>query len=128
MTPPKDARFIISDFVRGDRPWTDLAAAGIAVRWDGGRCEIENPRGVVAVATVKDLAQGLLALAGDPGRLRPWAYLVQAGSSFLDLDVEGDPDGEALLGATWDASFGEPVAAEALHAAERIARGAGVRA
>jgi hypothetical protein len=118
-----DPRAVVLQFVRGERPWTDLAQAGITVRREDGRWEIANPRGVVAVAGVPDLAQGLLVLAGDPDRLRAWAFLVQAGSSFLDLDVDDDPAGEALLTAVWDASFGEPVSPAALGLAERIARG-----
>jgi hypothetical protein len=124
--PLEDPRAVILQFVRGERPWTDLATAGISVRWDGDRCEIENPRGVVAVAGVPDVARGLLALAGDPGRLRTWAFLVQAGSSFLDLDVDDHPTGEALLGAVWGASFGDPIDAEALRLAEQAVTGIGV--
>ena len=124
--PPDDPRTVVLQFVRGERPWTDLAAAGITVHWEGYRCQIDNPRGVVAVAGVTDLARGLLALANDPDRLRKWAFLVQAGSSFLDLDVGDGPTGEALLSAVWDASFGEPVSPAVLRSAEQIVRGTGV--
>jgi hypothetical protein len=124
--PSEDLRAVVLQFVHGERPWTDLATAGIGVRWNHGCCEIENPRAVVAVAGVPDVARGLLALAGDPGRLRPWAFLVQAGSSFLDVDVDDRPTGEALLGAVWGASFGEPIDAEALRLAEQAVTGTGV--
>src|SRR5581483_7075458 len=112
--PPDDPRAVILQFVRGERPWTDLAGAGISVQWDGDRCEIENPGAVVAVAGLADVAKGLLTQVADPARLRKWAFLVQAGSSFLDVDLDDNPAGDALMAAVWGASFGEPIDPEAL--------------
>jgi hypothetical protein len=113
---------MIRQVVRGERPWADLGAIGIKIDFNGDRCTIENERGVVATADVHDLAEGLLAHVSEDHDLRKWAYLMEASSPFLDLDVEDHPAGEVLLNALWDASFGQPIPADAIIAAERLVR------
>jgi hypothetical protein len=118
--PLPEEKEVILRVVRGERPWTDLGKLGIDVRIEGDRCTIRNPRGIEATADIQDLASGLLAHQGDPRALRSWAFVVEAGSPFLDLDVEGDPAGEILLDALWKAGFGEPIPKQAVQTAERL--------
>jgi hypothetical protein len=122
MTTKSGEQELIRQVVRGERPWKDLGAIGIKIDFEGDRCAIENERGIVATADVHDLAEGLLAHVHGVHEVRKWAYLMEAGSSFLDLDVEDHPAGEVLLNALWDASFGQPIPAEAIAAAERLVR------
>lgn len=114
---------LIRQVVRGERPWKDLGQLGIAVQLQGERATIDNPRRVSATADARDLAHGLLAYRDDANALREWAFVVEGGSSFLDLDVEDHPDGEALLDGLWKACFGEPIPADAIHAAEHLIQG-----
>jgi hypothetical protein len=94
-----DDQETIRQMVRGEIPWTQLKAIGISIVLEGNRCKIENPRGIVARANVHDLAKGLLAYLNNPVELRQWAYLLEASSTFLDLDVEDHPAGEQMLRA-----------------------------
>ena len=110
----------ILEFVRGERPWNELQAVGIRIKLDGDRCEVENPRQIIAVANAHDLAQGLLKYLSDREKLRTWAFIVQAASVFVDLDVEQHPNGEVLLDALWNAAHGNPVAEESVQAAEQL--------
>lgn len=112
---------LIRQVVRGERPWTDLGAIGISIRLDGSRCTVENPRGILAVADAHDLAKGFLGYSRDAHELQKWAYVMEASSPFLDLDVEQHPAGETLLSALWSASFGEPIPDEVLRTVEQIA-------
>jgi hypothetical protein len=112
---------IIRQMVRGEIPWTQLKVIGISVALEDGRCHIENPKGIVAKADVHDLAKGLLSYLQHPGKLREWAYLMEAGSTILDLDVEDHPAGEPLMQALWKASFGEPISEDEKKMAEQLA-------
>jgi hypothetical protein len=114
---------LIRQVVRGERPWQDLRQLGIIVQLHGERATIDNPRHVSATAAAHDLAHGFLAYRGDADALREWAFVVEGGSSFLDLDVEAHPDGEALLDGLWKACFGEPVPDETIRVAEHVVQG-----
>jgi hypothetical protein len=67
------------------------------------------------------LAKGLLSYLNNPAELRQWAYLLEAGSTFLDLDVEDHPSGEQMLQALWKASFGESISEDEKKLAEQLA-------
>jgi hypothetical protein len=112
---------IVRRMVRGEIPWTQLKVIGISIDLEDGRCKIENPKGIVAKADVHDLAKGLLSYLHHPGKLREWAYLMEAGSTFLDLDVEDHPSGEPLMQALWKASFGEPISEDDKKMAQQLA-------
>ena len=116
-----DDQETIRQMVRGEIPWTQLKAIGISIDLEGNRCAIDNPRGIVAKADVHDLAKGLLSYLNNPAELRQWAYLLEAGSTFLDLDVEGHPSGEQMLQALWKASFGESISEDDKKMAEQLA-------
>jgi hypothetical protein len=113
----------IREVVRGVRPWTDLGQVGIIIRLQGARASVDNTRRISASADAHDLAHGLLAYRADANALREWAFILEGGSSFLDLDVEDHPDGEVLLDGLWKACFGEPIPAEAVRAAEHLVAG-----
>jgi hypothetical protein len=56
--------------------------------------------------------------------LREWAFVMEA----IDVDlteVESHPAGDLVLGAIWDASFGNPINAETTQAIDQLARGTG---
>jgi hypothetical protein len=121
MNPGReDSQEILRQVVRGERPWTDLGVVGIHVRREGDRHILENPQHISACVGVQDLARGFRTYLPDVHALREWAFLVEA----MDVDlgeVECHPEGETLLEALWDASFGEPVSTKALRAIEQLA-------
>ena len=120
-SPRTDDQETIRQMVRGEIPWTQLKAIGISIDLEGNRCKIENPRGIVAKADVHDLAKGLLSYLNNAAELRRWAYLLEAGSTFLDLDVEDHPSGDQMLQALWKASFGEPISEDDKKLAQQLA-------
>ncbi len=114
LSPQSSSAEIILEIVRGVRPPEDLRLAGIEVRQsktEPGQTvyEIANPHEVVAVASAVDVALGLLRYVDDRAALQQWASMLEAGSSFLDLNLEDHPLGESLLDALLRASFGEPL-------------------
>lgn len=111
----------IRQMVRGEIPWTQLKAVGIFIELEGNRCKIDNPRGIVARADVHDLAKGLLSYLDRPAELRQWAYLLESGSNFLELDVDDHPAGEHILNTLWKASFGEAISEDEKKMAEQLA-------
>ena len=112
---------IVLEFVRGERPWTDLAEAGMTITVDDKTYSIENPCHIEARASAEDIAAGLLAYRSRPDFLREWARMVMAGSLFVEFAFEDDhPAADILLGALWDASFGVPVSELAWNTAEEL--------
>src|SRR5207248_5806034 len=120
-SPRTDDQETIRQMVRGEIPWTQLRAIGISIDLEGNRCKIENPRGTVAKADIHDLAKGLLSYLHNPAGLRQWAYLLEASSAFLDLDVESHPSGDQMLQVLWKASFGESISEEEKKLVEQLA-------
>lgn len=120
--PASDGTNVIRAIVRGERDWTDLTALGIAVLPFEDGFEILNNDLVRGTVSASDVAVGMLRLSTDPIRLRHWAALLLAGSSFVDLDVEGHANGDALLETLWDLSFGAPLTERALTLASRMAQ------
>lgn len=111
---------MIVQAVRGERLWTDLEPVGIRFHREGNRCTPENTRGIKAVATLRDLAHGLLAHLHDLGALKNWAFFLEA-ESFIDwAEGEDDPSWELLWDAVWCASFGDPIPDESIQQAKRI--------
>jgi len=110
----------ILEVVRGSRPWKDLGAFGVAIRLDGSRCSVDNPRHITATASVQDLARGFARFLHDARALREWAFVVEA--MDVDLAVEGRPGGETLLDALWDASLGNPIDPKKIEAILQLAK------
>jgi hypothetical protein len=110
----------ILDAVRGRSDWEELESIGISVNFRGGDVVIENPRGHVAIAEPKDVAEGFINHLGDEGGLRRWAALLIASAPFVQLNLEGHAYGEVLLEGLWDVSAGEPVRESALLAAKEL--------
>lgn len=121
MTERTDSDVIL-EVVRGERPWRELATVGIRITFDGNATHAENQRKVVAVARPADVAKGLIAHEANPLELQEWARVMLAGVSFLDLDLEDQPDGDILLDALWNARFGRMVSDRAYQVAVRSAR------
>jgi len=111
---------MIRECIRGVRPWNDLEAIGIGIESDGDRLVVENPRGHLAVATPEDVAEGFTRLAEDTDRLSEWASILLGASSFIDLRLENQVYGEALLEGLWEASAGEPIRESAALAAKEL--------
>lgn len=74
-------------------------------------------------ASLKDVSQGLLSSWRRPDRLRSWAGIILAGSSFLELseEFETTPEGDILLNSLWDAAFGDEVGQDAMNIAKDLA-------
>jgi hypothetical protein len=111
---------LIRAIVRGERDWADLSELGIAILPIEGGFEILNNDQVRGTASTSDVATGMVRLSTEPSRLHDWASILLAGSSFVDLDLESDADGDALLQTLWDLSFGKPFTTQALALASRI--------
>lgn len=113
------AEAIVVAVLRGERPLADLRAAGIGLTVEG-LMVLVDPIDLTIRPSAADVARGLLAYEGRGDERRRWAFAMVAGE-FLDLDpLTTDPDGAALLSALWDASFGDPLAAEARTVARRL--------
>ena len=115
---------LIIAVARGERPWTELESLGVKIRFGDDGCVIEGDGTAVASPSAPDVARGLMAnLVKKTGDLRHWAGVVLAASMLIDLsDVESHEEGDALLGALWDASFGEPLGDELTKMVERLSR------
>lgn len=123
-TQPSD---IVIQVVRGERPWNALQEVGIDIAFQSGRCFIDNTAHVEATAQAHDVAQGLIAYQDNPSALRTWAWILLAGSPFLELALEQHHAGEVLLEALWDASFGQPLSEYAKAVSAQLARETGSR-
>lgn len=116
--------FLVRPVVRGEAHWDALKALGIEFRQVGRRFEVSNPAGVVADASVDEIAAGMVRYAGDGEALCAWATLVLVGSSFLDLaDLDHHPAGQVLLNALWDVSFGGELDQGVLDLARTLSQG-----
>jgi hypothetical protein len=89
------------------------------VRLHEHSCTVENPHLVSATVAIPDVAKGFLAYQADPQELRGWAVVVE--SLDVDLDPESHPAGEVVLGALWDASFGNPISPDVMQTIEQLA-------
>ena len=114
-----DESEVIREMVRGERPWSDLPSLDIVVHMERNTFSADNPRKIEVRIHSRDVAQGLLRLRNDRRDLRRWAWIILA-ADFVDLALEEEPDGDILLDALWDASFGEPVSEEAFATVERL--------
>ncbi|HYV35685.1 MAG TPA: hypothetical protein VE988_08270 [Gemmataceae bacterium] len=114
----------LREVLRGERPLNDLNDIGMCFHIeqtaDGTRCWVDNPQQITVIASLADLAHGLLALLHDPSALREWALFVNA--SDVDFDPEGQTAGEALLEAIHDASFGNRIESRVLAEVRGIAK------
>jgi hypothetical protein len=113
-----DEKKTIQKVIRGERPLSDLRALGIEIefRSDGRVLRTKHP--VSASADLHDVALGFRTYRNDPENLKLWAFFVEAAD--VDIDVGSHPAGETLLGAIWDASFGEPLDAAAVQAIQQL--------
>ena len=112
-------RETLRQIVRGERHLSDLPALGMTMKMVENRVAVDNPRKVVTAVGIQDLAKGLLTNLGDQVRLREWALFIQAAD--VDFDLEGEPQGEAILAALWDAAFGNPLEPELPELLQRLA-------
>jgi len=119
-----EAANLILAFVRGEQSWRALEKAGVYIEIKDDGYEIDNPWQLNATASPRDLALGFLAHHRTPERLQRWAGIILAGSAFLELakEFETTCDGDILLNALWDASFGDGISHEAVRVAEDLAR------
>lgn len=112
----------LRDIVRGDRAWSELVDIGIAVRINGDKIEIANPRQLSISVGADDLARGILSYKHDPVKIREWAVMILADAISCDLRLKDDADEQALLAVIWDLSFGKGLSDKGLALAQRFAR------
>jgi hypothetical protein len=120
MSKPQE---LILAFVRGEQSWRTLEQVGISIKLEDDRYEIDNPWQMTVEASLRDVAQGLLAYWRRPDQLKGWAGIILAGSSFLELseEFETTPEGDILLNSFWDAAFGDEVGQDAMNIAKDLA-------
>jgi hypothetical protein len=109
----------IQQVARGERPWADLRAFGLVLQPDAGRADNLPP--TEAAITAHDLASGFLAYLDDPTALREWAFVMEAVPADTAA-IEAHPDGEVVLGALWNASFGQPLSNAEIEVIKALAR------
>ena len=105
-TAAKTVEESIRQVARGERPWTDLRSFGMELQSEAGRADRVTPTDVRI--TAHDLALGFLSSLDDPAILREWAFVMEAVDADFEA-VESHPDGEVLLTALRNTSFGEPL-------------------
>jgi hypothetical protein len=113
----------VLEFIRGERPWTALQDVGITIELEGDHATVNNPYSVVVAAGAADIAQGLLRFAGEPEQMKIWAWIVLAGTSFIEFDLDSHPRGGELLGALWDVGFGDPLRPDLVRLAKDVVGG-----
>lgn len=109
----------IQQVARGERPWADLRSFGLVLQPEAGLADHLPPADVRL--TVHDLARGFLSHMDDLKALREWAFVIEALPADLEA-VEAHPDGEVVLGALWNASFGQPPEEREIEVIEALAR------
>lgn len=126
QSPKEEPEELILDAVRGRIPWSVLEKFGITMDIRGvlpNRIyHIDNPRRLVAVAEMKDIAEGLLKFCDSPRVVAEWASIVLAGSTFIDFadEVEMHPYGDEIIDALWDAAFEGKVTPRSIEIAKEI--------
>ncbi len=107
------SREVIRAVVRGKLPISALHDAGVSMDVQENESGKERRIKVALRAPVSvdlrpvDLALGLLEYNDNPEKLREWATFIMSASEVIDLTfLESWPEGEELLEALWDASFG----------------------
>lgn len=113
-----DDSAILLQIARMERPWGDVRLAGMGVVLTEQGYAATPARPLAAVATLADLARGLLRYETDREQYRGWAFVMLI---VMDFTPEDHPDYDTLLDALHDASFGEPLGEEAIAAARRLA-------
>jgi hypothetical protein len=96
----------IREVARGERPWSDLRSFGMDLSPRAGHAYNLPPTSVRV--TVHDVASGFVSCLHDPTALREWAFVMETVPADFEA-VEAHPEGEVVLGALWNASFGEPL-------------------
>lgn len=126
-----DIEGIALGVIRGERPLSALKQLGVEIDSRDESLELRSEKfSVVVTPTVLDVVQGLLRYGSsilDREDLREWAFFLLGESGLVDLiRVESSPEGELLLSALWDASFGDGVSRDVLETAAKIKRDSGV--
>lgn len=106
-------RELVRAVVRGQLPMSALKDAGVSVNVQENepgkerRINIRLRTPLSVDLQPVDLALGLLEYKDNPQKLQEWATFIMSASEIIDLTfLESWPEGEELLEALWDASFG----------------------
>jgi hypothetical protein len=121
-TPPRSVEEAIRQVARGERHWAELRSFGLDFDPEAGRADRLPP--IDARVTVHDLASGFVSCLHDSRALREWAFVMEAVPADFEA-VEAHPEGEVVLGALWNASFGEPLSEAELEVIRALANGRG---
>jgi hypothetical protein len=92
--------------IRGDLPLASLESVGVhmVIRENTYEEHIEVP--VEVMPSASDIVQGLLTYRNQANELRRWALFIMGSEVVSFEELHGDPQGEQLIEAIWDASFG----------------------
>jgi hypothetical protein len=106
--------------VRGEEDPALLAEIGVNLEGEPGSYRVACPAGLpVVVVAMVDLAAGFLHHWSLGTSLPEWSAYVLSADCFDFPEDRSDAD-DLLIGAMWDASFGEPVSGEAVDVARHL--------
>src|ERR1700685_648340 len=119
MTSTAVSAALMRQIARGERPSQAPRTLGVSTDPDAGEAGDIPPLDVSI--TADDLALGFVVHLENPQELRRWAFVLQAAPCDFSA-VQAVPDGELLLDALWQASFGDPLDAAAVARIKELAR------
>jgi len=103
----------ILNVVRGLEHWTVLRKVGI---WHNGKTwflgSYQNPTEI----TVNDIILGFKKYESNKTELQEWASLILCADNLISFDTAKDSRFDDIVGALWDASFGEKIDSKKLEA------------
>ncbi|MBI5622682.1 MAG: hypothetical protein HY924_02770 [Elusimicrobia bacterium] len=122
MTRPKTlTKDDLVRFVRGEKPWRMLLSHGIFIEFIDRKVHAKSSGASPISPETADVAAGFSRLERDRDALREWAAVVLALDRIDMGKLDASPEGELLLEALWDASFGEEVSAKTWSLVRRLA-------
>ena len=113
---------ILRSIVRGERDLEALTTLGARLNVTADGLQLDEPADApVYEPSIRDVALGLICHWAVGTTLQAWARVLLA-TGMIDLScVEDHVDGDALLGALWDAAEGSDIDEHQLGIARRLA-------
>lgn len=130
MKEPTQIEALLLAVVRGEMPVDAVARIGIDIADENGFYKLKSDNFNMAVRpTASDVALGVLRYSsGNKNDIRKWAFFLLGESGAIDFSaLEFHPQGELLISALWDASFGGGVSSETIKLAQHLTLSEGGR-
>lgn len=121
-----DIANIATAFGRGEVSWTAFEVFGVEIQLEPAKVEVQVPPGTPVVEVLaRDVAVGFLRRWALGTELDKWAATL-LGAGVIDfVDLEDQPEGDALLEGLWAASAREPISEDAIASARASAESSG---